>query len=513
MPTDWISHYGLREDPFADAGGDGPFLLTPQLNQRLNLLLHLVQYSELMLVVTGSRGSGKSTLLQRLLADAGPRWRPCVVEGDADLDPDALVARVVTAFDVPARPADAPDPMAVLQAFLQGLRKGSTQAVLLVDDAHLLPAASIDQLTRLAADRKRLRLAVVACGEPHLLERVVRSAGSGLLHVIDIPPLTEEQVSEYVELRLGRAGLKGRSPIGRDALHVLAKTGRGLPGLLNAAARQFLANRAEAGARGLRGLARATAKALARHRVAIAGAALGLGIVGGGTLWLLAGPGDGPAMDSAPVPITMTPSGSPRPPDAGPAPQPPPRAPRIEVVPPGAPPGARVPAVPPAPQPPAPPEPARASPPPAAASPDPVVAGAPSPATPPAPPSPTPPASATRLGDAPPPRAARPEGRGPDEAWLLAQPANSFTVQIFGSHDPRAAERFKAGNRLKDRTAMYRTSRGGKDWYVVVVGSYATREAAQRAVQGLPPEVKRNNPWPRNLATVQDSIRQAPPRD
>jgi DamX protein len=507
MPTDWISYYGLREDPFGDVGPDGPFLLTPQLGQRLNLLLHLVQYSDLMLVVTGVRGAGKSALLARLLADAGPRWRAAVIAGDDELEPDLLLARIATAFELPDRGGQT-DRMVVLEAYLQGLRKGSTRPVLAVDQAHLLPAASLDQLARLAGERKRLGLAVVLLGEPPLLERVGRSVGSALLHVIDIPPLSEEQVAEYLELRVGWAGLKGRNPLRGEAVRVLQKTSRGLPGLLNPAARQFLANRAEAAGRGFLGRLRPLARG-GGHRLALAGAGLGLAIVVGGTAWLLSGPIETPAPTVAlGSEAAEPPRGSSAPPgDTRPAGPP---APRIEIVTPGR---APVPVTPPPAAPPVAPPPAE-PPAPAEKAPSEPAASKAEPPVPPSPPSaaqqspPVAPATPAR----PPSPAAEPR-RGADEAWLLQQSPESYTVQLFGSHDRQAAERFKGSQRLKDRVAIYRTSRGGKDWYVAVLGSYSTREAAQRAIQGLPAEVKRQNPWPRSLGSVQESIRQAPARE
>jgi DamX protein len=94
-----------------------------------------------------------------------------------------------------------------------------------------------------------------------------------------------------------------------------------------------------------------------------------------------------------------------------------------------------------------------------------------------------------------------------DETWLLGQQAENHTVQLFGSFDAQAAERFKQQQRLKDRLAIYRTRRDGREWYVVVMGSYGSRDAARKAIQGLPNEVKRWNPWPKSLGSVQESIR------
>jgi DamX protein len=515
MPTDWIKHYGLREDPFGEIGSEGPFFVTPELNQRVNLLLHLVQYSDLLLVVTGSHGSGKTTLIHRLLGDAGPRWRACMLEGDAEMDPGTLLSRIVEGFDLPERSTDAGDPLGVLEAYLQGLRRGATRPVLIVDEAHLLPAASLDQLSRLAADRERLGLALVLFGVPQLLERIGRSVGSGLLHVIDIPALTEEQVSEYLELRLGRAGLRGRNPLNEDAIHVLYKTSRGMPGLVGQAAAQFLANRAEAGGQGLLGLLHAAGQLLLRYRVVAAATAGLLVLIGlaGASLWFLGG-GDSPPptttiqLRQPQVSAPEAPSGRARearplliPPRSATYPPVSPEASAGRPPPVPATPMARAPE-PPRPVASEPVEPTRSSPPPepVAKAPSTPPAREPAPSEPPRPPAPRPEA------------AAQESFRG-DEGWLLGQAPGNFTVQLFGSHDRQAAERFKETHRLKDRLATYRTNRDGKDWYVVVVGSYGTRDAAQRAIQNLPPEVKRNNPWPRSVASVQDSIRQAPRRD
>jgi DamX protein len=488
MTSDWTAHFGLREDPFAAVGADEFFYLPPQLNQRLNLLLHLVQYSDLMLVATGPQGAGKTALGERLLADAGPRWRGCVVEGDPELDPQGFLARVVEGYEVPTRGPEGPDAAALLEAFLHGLRKGSTHPVLVVDDAHLLSPATLEEVVRLAGERERLGLAVVLLGEPQLLERLGRGAASGLLHVIDVPPLTPQQVAEYLELRLARAGHRGRSPFNDEAVQLLWKTSRGLPGLLNPAASRFLANRAAAGGRGVRGLLRRAGRALAHHPSA-AGATL-LGVAAAGTLaWWLGTPGQTTAPVTTTVPLPRV--------ETVPVERPPPRAVQQTQPAPSA--RAAEPTRPPA-----------VSRPEAARPAETAEARQPAPAVRAEPPA-AEPAAPSRPADNVPKPPARAATRVGDEAWLLEQAPGNYTVQIFGSHEHEAVERFKRGSRLKDRLAWYRTSRNGRDWYVVVMGSYASRDAARRAIAALPAEVKRNNPWPRSLGAVQESIRSTAP--
>lgn len=512
MPTDWIKHFGLRENPFGGDGAEEPYYVTPQLNQRVNLILHLVQYSDLMLVVTGARGSGKTALIGHLLGDAGPRWRTCRIETDAETDPGLLLSRVVAGFALPERSTDAGDPLAALETYLQGLRKGAMRPVLVIDEAHLLPTVSLDPLARLAADRKRLGLGIVLFGEPPLLERVGRSVGSGLLHVIDIPALTEEQVGEYLDLRLGWAGLRGRRPVNDETVHALYKSSRGLPGVLNQAAAQFLANRAEAGPGGVLGVLQTIGRALARHRRVAAAAAgvVGVSVLAGAAAWLVAGREPAPPPTTTTIQLRQPQTATTEPAqtrarETRPPLVPPPSA----TFPPVSPDAARAlqqatPA-----RPPEPPKPAQAEPPEPPRPPASPAAEASARSPAPSQPAPTEPARPAPAR----PESGAPEGLRPDETWLLGQSAGNFTVQLFGSHDRQAADRFKEGSKVKERLAVYRTSRDGKDWFVVVAGSYGSREAAQRAIQNLPPELKRSNPWPRSLASVQDSIRQAPRRN
>lgn len=46
----------------------------------------------------------------------------------------------------------------------------------------------------------------------------------------------------------------------------------------------------------------------------------------------------------------------------------------------------------------------------------------------------------------------------------------------------------------------------GKPLFVVTYGSFATRDAAQVALRGLPAKVQAGKPWPRNFAGIQQEI-------
>lgn len=116
-----------------------------------------------------------------------------------------------------------------------------------------------------------------------------------------------------------------------------------------------------------------------------------------------------------------------------------------------------------------------------------------------APPAPT----ASAAGAASPAPSSSTKGVG-DNAWLNSQPPANFTVQVMGVSAASAAQSYlrrhsNAGLRI------IRTVRDGRDWYVVVKGSFAGRGEAQAAVK----ELKGANaqPWVRTIDGIQRDTR------
>jgi outer membrane assembly lipoprotein YfiO len=125
-----------------------------------------------------------------------------------------------------------------------------------------------------------------------------------------------------------------------------------------------------------------------------------------------------------------------------------------------------------------------------------AVAPAPRPAEPPPPPG--------RV-DAPRPSAAA--STAGSEGWIRAQPRASFTIQVLGLAQEAGVRDFLARHPMDRETAWFRTERNGADWFVAIAGSYPNAEAARRAIDSLPAEVRRNQPWIRSIGSVQDAIR------
>jgi DamX protein len=120
-------------------------------------------------------------------------------------------------------------------------------------------------------------------------------------------------------------------------------------------------------------------------------------------------------------------------------------------------------------------------------------------AGPPARPGAAPPLGQADSGQAEPPR---------DEAWVLAQDPGRYTIQLAAGQNRDAAQRFSTVHGLRGQFAVFRTRQQGKDWYVLVYGSFPDRDAASQALENLPPYARTARPWPRSFKSIQDLIRQ-----
>jgi DamX protein len=90
--------------------------------------------------------------------------------------------------------------------------------------------------------------------------------------------------------------------------------------------------------------------------------------------------------------------------------------------------------------------------------------------------------------------------RGP--AWILAQPASRFTVQLLATASRERWQSYLAARASETRLAGFQMRRDGAIWYVVLFGSYATRAEAEGAATRLPASLGQVEPWVRTFGSI-----------
>lgn len=246
---DYLASLGLQRAPFLDQIDDRFFYADPMLVQRLDLLQHLIQFGDMLLGVSGPAGSGKSTLLRQLLLRGATTWRSCRLNSGQLHQPNDLLTQLADGFGLD-RNATPERLKTDLLRLCQTLRHNAQIAVIVIDDAQLLPDPVLKTLLELGGNpRETLKLLrVILFSEPGLEQRLTQAGWhtplQPLLHNLDLPCFDDHQTAAYLMYRLAVAGYSGESPFSLTEIRALHKAAGGLPGRLNVLAHETLVERA-----------------------------------------------------------------------------------------------------------------------------------------------------------------------------------------------------------------------------------------------------------------------------
>ena len=501
---------------------DDYYYATATLRQRLDLLRHLIDFSDLLLLVTGPAGAGKSALLSHLLANAGVRWRVCEVAAAPGADADRLLEMMLAGFDLHDLPESREQRVVALEQHLEMLQHRDLVALFAIDDAHLLTPDAVRFVHEFAARFEGVRPRLLLLGEADGLQPppAVADDRGTFAHLTEIAPFTDDDAIAYLQARLQRVGATSTMLDEAELARVVREAG-GRPGALHALARARCRNALEGPASGKprpvflewMGGGRRTRPLLVAAAAVVLLSAVLLRLV-----WSPDTDTTEPGMPAAATAATdaaapadtasasttaigLPPSAAPEPSaplpiDAGspgavlvPAPE------VLETVAPPAIPAIVATTIA-AEEDSVPPEATVGQPDPASG--DNAVATLPAsrPAETVVPVAPAPSAVA------PAPAAATGTPEEGTLSWLRAQPSGSHTIQIMASSDRRAMERAIARHGIGRHTVVVRTRRDAGDWYVAVHGVFANRNAARAAIATLPAAVKKDGPWPRAIREV-----------
>ncbi|MCI0489875.1 MAG: AAA family ATPase [Blastocatellia bacterium] len=229
--------YGLRDIPFSLASDPKYLFRTSSLLEVFANLQYGIENGKGLVVVTGEVGTGKTTMLRSMLQSldetvlAAYIFNPILsteeffdlAAGEFRLQPQSSKAAMLRQLG-----------HALMSRHAQGMR-----TVLVIDEAHLLPAHLLEEIRLLSnfeTNRDKL-LQIILCGQPELHELLSRPELRHLKQRVSlkcsIKPLTDHETAEYIRWRLCVAGAKDENLFEPEAIEMIHRFSGGIPRIIN----------------------------------------------------------------------------------------------------------------------------------------------------------------------------------------------------------------------------------------------------------------------------------------
>ncbi|MBL8429835.1 MAG: AAA family ATPase [Dechloromonas sp.] len=456
----YLDHFGLREPPFRITPHTDYFFTGANRGPTLDALIYAITQDEGIVKVTGEVGSGK-TMLCRMLLERLPENVETLYMANPSLSRHEILGAIADELGIPAEgKATHSLTRALQEALIERYAKGK-RVVLLIDEAHAMPAESLEEIRLLsnleAKAAKLLQIALFA--QPELDERLaatdMRQLRERITQHFNLTPLKQDDVAAYIEFRLRAAGYRGPNPFTADAVTMIAKASEGLSRRINILADKALLAAYSRGIHEVGGNEVKVAEQDARFsplapKSAFNSKSLLWGVAGASTVALVTAMifgsppravHDTPSSDSAPPPI----------PQIEPSPQTAKRAPALPLRP---------------------------------------DAQTQMPAQ-------------DKIRFAPLTR----QHFGQYDQWIADAKNNHYFIQLLSADATQTGEIEGFLNRATSvldasQLRAYRSSLSGRDRVGVIFGDYDTREEAVAAMQLLPGPIKAAQPFPRQVSKL-----------
>ncbi|MBI4870840.1 MAG: AAA family ATPase [Candidatus Riflebacteria bacterium] len=232
MTTSLQDHFGLQEVPFPKAASEACLLRHPPLAEAVERLRFALTRDSPALLVAES-GCGKSTAAALFARSLDAASYHVLYLCLTTVKPFGFVSQIAAASGLRSGRFKS-EVAASLIAHLRSLPK---RTVLLVDEAHLLPDDSLEDLRLLTTDDfdRRSPFALVLVGQPLLRDRLGEPQHYALAQRIGVRlrlrPLSESELPLFLDRHMKAAGAQ-HNPFDPDATAVIFHHSRGIPRLV-----------------------------------------------------------------------------------------------------------------------------------------------------------------------------------------------------------------------------------------------------------------------------------------
>ena len=244
IETQLRSFFGFKSLPFAKDLEPDRLFCNEDFHRAFDRLRYLLDRRGIG-ALFGAPGTGKSTLLRSFMSTLGKStYTVCYISDStcASLD---LYRQIARGFQLEPRFRKADILREIKDRICKLSRGQKLRALLIIDDAHLLPAGFLDELRLLTSfeEDSRDELTLLLAGHPQLessLRLAVNEAmAQRIVQRVRLRSLHPDEVNDYLTLRLELAGRTAKL-FGPDAVEAIARAARGIPRLIDRVAEHSL---------------------------------------------------------------------------------------------------------------------------------------------------------------------------------------------------------------------------------------------------------------------------------
>lgn len=234
----YYAHFGLADAPFRITPHTEFFFGGAQRGPLLDALMYAITTDEGIIKVSGEVGTGK-TMLCRMLMERLPLSVESIYIANPLLTPDDVLQTIARELGCELPQGARGAHLSSLQEHLIRLHGDAKRVVVLIDEAHAMPADTLEEirlLSNLETQRHKL-LHIVLFGQPELdtiLNRVgMRQLKDRITQQFKLTPLNRVEVAAYIDFRLRAAGFRGPEVFNDAAIRRIARASRGLTRRIN----------------------------------------------------------------------------------------------------------------------------------------------------------------------------------------------------------------------------------------------------------------------------------------
>jgi len=210
----YFDYFGLKEAPFRITPNTEYWYAGGQRGEMLAALLYAIGQGEGIIKVVGEVGSGKTMLCRKLVAQL-PASVDSVYLGNPTLSPDDMLAAILADLGIDAPETGRQARLAQLNATLLNRHAAGRRVVVFVEEAQGIALDNLEflrLLTNLETATDKL-LQIVLFGQPELDAQLaaprIRQLKDRVTLSLNLSPLSEPEVANYLRARLAVAGYRG----------------------------------------------------------------------------------------------------------------------------------------------------------------------------------------------------------------------------------------------------------------------------------------------------------------